>query len=84
MTFTKILIFVEHILGFDFPVPVSTEKRRRDQKNIVERIVGGLSCGSYSLQNQHGGEQYKNRGLYITNEDIETLRIKNLNHNFCS
>ena len=74
MNLVKILAVVERMLGFDFPKPVSEEQHSRRQKTAVKRIVSHLSRGNLSLQN----------GRYIMPEDIEALRHKNQQHDFCS
>jgi hypothetical protein len=74
MNIMKMLIFVEHVLGFDFPNPPSEEQRRHNRKKMVKRIVSNLSHENFSLQN----------GRYVMEEDIESLRYKNQKHDFCS
>ena len=69
---------MERMLGIDLPVPVVKEKRLRDQKRVMKRVVTDLSRGNLSLQDALNG------GQYIASEDIETLRSRNRKHDFCS
>ena len=70
---SNILTSMERLLGFDFPQPVSEKQHRRNQKQLIQRIVADLSRGNITLQNGH----------YILEGDIEQLRKSNQSHDFC-
>ena len=64
----------EYILNlFDFNNRRAAKREAEYRKNTIRRLVAKYSRGNISLQ----------MGNYITEEDIEFLKNKSKDHNFC-